>query len=93
MRPSSGTRCRPRSRANGKMIIDAGQVTGKPTFDGWVVNTEFAKENKDFMVAFVKAIAAANAMLYQGPGGLDGRPRPGDGDCQDARAPRRTTCR
>ena len=41
--------------ANGKMIIDAGQVTGKPTFNGWVVNREWAEQNKDFLVAFVKA--------------------------------------
>lgn len=46
--------------ANGKMIIHAGQVTGKPTFDGWVVNREFGEQNKDFMTAFVKAIGKAN---------------------------------
>ena len=46
--------------ANGKLIIHAGQVTGKPTFDGWVVNREFGEQNKDFMVAFAKAIAKAN---------------------------------
>jgi taurine transport system substrate-binding protein len=46
--------------ANGKMIIHAGQVTGKPTFDGWVVNREWGEQNKDFMVAFVKAIGKAD---------------------------------
>ncbi len=54
-------------KANGKMIIHAGEVTGKPTFDGWVVNTEFGQENKDFMVAFVKAIAKANESYTSNP--------------------------
>jgi taurine transport system substrate-binding protein len=53
--------------ANGKMIIDAGQVKGKPTFDGWVVNREFGEQNKDFMVAFVKAIAKANESYTKNP--------------------------
>ncbi len=46
-----------RMKENGQVLITADQVEGKPTFDGWVVNTEFANENPDFMVAFVKAIA------------------------------------
>ena len=46
-----------RMKQNGHVLITADQVKGKPTFDGWVVNTDFAKENPDFMVAFVKAIA------------------------------------
>lgn len=54
-------------RANGKMIIHAGEVTGKPTFDGWVVNREFGEQNPDFMVAFVKAIGAANASYTDNP--------------------------
>jgi taurine transport system substrate-binding protein len=54
-------------KANGKMLIHAGEVTGKPTFDGWVVNREFAAENKDFMVAFVKAIAKANESYTSNP--------------------------
>lgn len=54
-------------RANGKMIIHAGEVTGKPTFDGWVVNREFGEQNPDFMVAFVKAIDAANASYTSNP--------------------------
>ncbi len=44
---------------NGKRIIAANEVTGKPTFDAWVVNTDFAKENPDFVIAFVRAINAA----------------------------------
>jgi len=53
--------------ANGKLIIHAGQVTGKPTFDGWVVNREWGEQNKDFMAAFVKAIGAANDSYNSNP--------------------------
>jgi len=55
-------------RANGKMIIDAGQVTGKPTFDGWVVNREFGQQNRALIVAFVKAIAKADTSYTRNPG-------------------------
>ena len=44
----------------GKMIMAANQVAGAPTFDGWVVNTAFGKENPDFMKAFLKTLDAAN---------------------------------
>jgi len=51
----------------GHIVLDAAQVKGKPTFDGWVVNSDFAKEHKDFMVAFVKAIAAADTEYTKDP--------------------------
>lgn len=51
----------------GHNVINAAQVKGKPTFDGWVVNADFAKNNKDFMVAFVKAIAAADTQYTKDP--------------------------
>ncbi len=44
---------------NGKRIVSADEVEGKPTFDAWVVNTDFAAENPDFLVAFVKAMDEA----------------------------------
>ena len=34
--------------------------TGACTFDGYIVNKDWAKENHDFMVAFVKALAKAD---------------------------------
>lgn len=58
---------RGRAMKTGKMIIAANQVTGAPTFDGWVVNTEFAKANPDFMTNFLKAIEAANAAYNTNP--------------------------
>src|SRR5512143_894126 len=50
-------------RKDGKVIITAGQIsasTGKATFDGYVVNRNWAKDHKDFLVKFVKILAAAD---------------------------------
>jgi taurine transport system substrate-binding protein len=58
---------RGKAMKTGKLIIAANQVSGAPTFDGWVVNTEFAKANPDFMVKFLKAIEAANAAYNSNP--------------------------
>ena len=51
----------------GKMILAANQVAGAPTFDGWVVNTEFGKANPEFMTKFLKALDAANAAYNSNP--------------------------
>jgi taurine transport system substrate-binding protein len=51
----------------GKQIIAANQVTGAPTFDGWVVNREFAAANPEFMTKFLKALEAANAAYTGSP--------------------------
>lgn len=50
-------------RANGKLMITAGEVgkAGYPTFNGWVVNTQFAKENQTALVGFVKVMNEINA--------------------------------
>jgi taurine transport system substrate-binding protein len=50
-------------KANGKVIVSSGELSkkGKATFDGFVVNEKFAKENPAFMVAFTKALAKADA--------------------------------
>ncbi len=49
----------------GTFIVGADQTAawGFPTFDGWVVNTEFAAANADAMVAFAKTMNEAN-MAY-----------------------------
>ncbi len=50
-------------KKDGKVIITSGQIsadTGKATFDGYVVNRDWAKANRDFMVKFVKVLAAAD---------------------------------
>lgn len=52
---------------SGKLIIAANQVTGAPTFDGWVVNTEFGKANPEFMTKFLKTLEAANAAYNSNP--------------------------
>lgn len=51
----------------GTLIMGANQVAGAPTFDGWVVNTEFAAANQEFMVNFLKALDAANAAYNSNP--------------------------
>jgi taurine transport system substrate-binding protein len=50
-------------KKNGKVIVTSGELCkkGKCTFDGLIVSKKFAAENKDFMVALVKAIAKSDA--------------------------------
>jgi taurine transport system substrate-binding protein len=52
-----------RIKKTGKVLITSGQLGkwGKPTFDGMVVNKEFAAKHPDFMVEFVKTIAKIDA--------------------------------
>lgn len=50
-------------KKDGKVILTSGKIsadTGKATFDGYVVNRDWAKANQDFMVKFVKVLAAAD---------------------------------
>jgi taurine transport system substrate-binding protein len=53
---------------SGKQILHAGEVAGKPTYDGWVVNREFAAANGEFMSAFLKTLEAANKAYTADPG-------------------------
>ncbi len=50
-------------KASGKVIATSGSIgkKGFPTFDGLVVNAEWAAKNEVFMVALVKALAKADA--------------------------------
>ena len=51
-------------KKDGKVILTSGKLsaeTGKATFDGYIVNRDWAKANRDFMVKFVKVLAAADA--------------------------------
>lgn len=51
-------------KKDGKVIMTSGKLsadTGKATFDGYIVNRDWAKANRDFMVKFVKVLAAADA--------------------------------
>src|SRR5689334_15052404 len=49
-------------RANGKLMITAGEVgkAGYPTFNGWVVNNKFARENRDGLIGFIKVMNEVN---------------------------------
>ena len=50
-------------KGNGKVIATSGTIgkKGYPTFDGYAVNSAWAAKNEAFMVAFVKAMAKADA--------------------------------
>ncbi len=56
-------------KKNGKVLVTSGDVCkqGACTFDGLVVTRKFAKENPEFMVAFVKAISKADADYRANP--------------------------
>src|SRR5690242_16306511 len=50
-------------KKDGKVIISSGKIsadTGKATFDGYIVNKDWAKTNRDFMVKFVKVLASSD---------------------------------
>lgn len=48
---------------SGRLLITSGQLAqwGKPTFDGFAADPEFADANPEFMVSFVEALADVNA--------------------------------
>jgi len=50
-------------KSNGTVLATSGDIgkKGYPTFDGIVVNRQWASEHKDFMVALTKALAKADA--------------------------------
>lgn len=50
-------------KKDGEVITSSGKIameTGKATFDGYVVNKDWAKSHHDFMVKFVKIMAKAD---------------------------------
>jgi taurine transport system substrate-binding protein len=52
-----------RVKGSGTMLISSGQIsrdTGKATFDGVIANREWAKSNPDFLVKFLRVLAAAD---------------------------------
>ena len=50
-------------KKNGKVLISSGQIskeTGKTTFDGIVVNKDWARDNADFLVKVTKILAKSD---------------------------------
>lgn len=49
-------------RGNGKLMVTAGEVgkAGYPTFNGWVVNPKFAKDNRAGLLGFVRVMNEVN---------------------------------
>ena len=56
-------------KKNGKVLMTSGDICkkGACTFDGLIVTKKFAKENPEFMVALVKAVAKADADYRANP--------------------------
>jgi taurine transport system substrate-binding protein len=56
-------------KKTGKVLLTSGDICkkGACTFDGLVVTKKFAKENPEFMVALVKAVAKADADYRSNP--------------------------
>lgn len=54
---------------SGTRLVGADQTAewGYPTFDGWVVNQEFASQNADSLVAFAQSMDEANAAYLEDP--------------------------
>lgn len=55
-------------KQSGKVLVTSGEITeqtGKATFDGLIASKKFAKENPEFMVKFVKILAAADENYRQ----------------------------
>ena len=63
-----------RIKKSGKVLITSGDLSnwGKATFDGMVVATEFAENNKTFMCQFIQTIAAADEAYRSNPGSFSG---------------------
>ena len=53
----------------GTLLLGADETAawGYPTFDAWVVNTEFGEENKDQIVAFLKEVDRVNKEYLADP--------------------------
>lgn len=56
-------------KKTGKVLVTSGDICkkGACTFDGLIVTKKFAKENPEFMVALVKAVAKADADYRANP--------------------------
>jgi len=58
-----------RVKQNGKVLTSAEAIAkeGRPTFDGLIVDRAWAAANKEFMVEFVKLLAATDASYTRNP--------------------------
>ena len=73
------------AKKDGKVILTSGKIsadTGKATFDGYVVNRDWAKANQDFMVKFVKVLASADDNYRKNKAKFDQGQQRGEGDRQ-----------
>lgn len=63
-------------KKNGKVLITSGQLSswGKATFDGLVVNRNFAAQNERFMTEFTKILDESAAAYRDNPSGWNSNP-------------------
>lgn len=56
-------------RTSGEIIVDSAKVAqwGAPTFDAWIVRSDFAKEHPDAVTNFVKVTGASYADYLKAP--------------------------
>lgn len=56
-------------RESGELLVGADQTAewGNPTFDGWVVDSDFAADNAESMAAFAATMNEANSAYYSDP--------------------------
>ncbi len=62
-------------KENGKVLTDSAKVAtfGAPTFDAWIVRTDYAKEHPDVVKAFVKTTGQAYADFRAKPESWDAK--------------------
>ena len=63
-------------KKTGKVLVTSGQLStwGKATFDGTVVNRNFAAQNEKFMTEFVKVLDESTAAYRDNPSGWNSNP-------------------
>ena len=63
-------------KKNGKVLVTSGQLStwGKATFDGTVVNRNFAAQNDQFMTEFTKILDESTAAYRDNPSGWNSNP-------------------
>jgi taurine transport system substrate-binding protein len=64
-----------RLKANGKVLITSKEVAafGAPTFDAWIVRTDFAAEHPDVVSTFVRVTGQAHAKYRSDPDAWDAK--------------------
>ena len=84
-----------KAKESGKVLVTSAEVAewGAPTFDAWIVRTDFADAHPDVVTDFVQVTGDTYDDLRREGRGLDGEFARGSGRSQSSPAPRPRTCR